>query len=379
MTDTLHDLGSGHDVVVVGGGLVGMALAHGLVRCGRGVTVLDEGDVAHRASRGNFALVWVQGKGFTMPAYAEWTLRSANLWGDFAADLAALTDIDVAYTQRGGFNVCLDGAELEERASRHARLHNQLPIAPGFEVLDRSALLDRLPAIGPDVVGGTYCRADGHVNVLRLFGALHHAAAVQGIRYQPNMAVEAIGPHPLGVSIRTSRGEIRARTVVLAAGLDNARLAPMVGLEAAVRPQRGQVMVTEKVAPFLDYPLGTVRQTDEGSVMIGDSKEEVGFDNGSDSRVLGVIADRAVRTFPLLAQAQVVRSWGALRVMSPDGNPIYDRSASLPAAYLATCHSGVTLAAVHAAVLAPHIADGTWPEELAPFSARRFSDVSQAA
>ena len=240
----MSDPGRNHDIVVVGGGLVGMALAHGLVRCGRGVTVLDEGDVAYRASRGNFALVWVQGKGFNMPAYAEWTLRSANLWGDFAVDLAALTGIDVAHTQRGGFNVCLDGAELEERASRHARLHNQLPIAPGFEVLDRSALLDRLPAIGPDVVGGTYCRADGHVNVLRLFGALHQAAAVQGIRYQPNTAVVAIGPHPLGVSIETSRGEIRARTVVLAAGLDNARLAPMVGLEAPVRPQRGQVMVT---------------------------------------------------------------------------------------------------------------------------------------
>lgn len=378
MNGPLHDPGSDHDVVVVGGGVVGMALAHGLVRRGRGVTVLDEGDVAHRASRGNFALVWVQGKGFTMPAYAEWTLRSADLWGDFAVELAGLTGIDVAYSRRGGFNVCLDGAELEERAARHSRLHNRLPAAPVVEVLDRSALLDKLPAIGPDVVGGTYCRADGHVNALRLFGALHEAAAVQGIRYRPNAAVAAIDPHPLGVSIRTNLGEIRARTVVLAAGLGNARLASMVGLDAPVRPQRGQVMVTEKVAPFLDHPLGTVRQTDEGSVMIGDSKEEVGFDNGSSSRVLGVIADRAVRTFPLLARARVVRSWGALRVMSPDGHPIYDRSTRLPA-YLVTCHSGVTLAAVHAAVLAPHIADGTWPEELVPFSARRFADVPQAA
>ncbi len=378
MTGPADEVGGDHDVVVVGGGVVGMALAHGLVRNGRGVTVLDEGDVAHRASRGNFALIWVQGKGFSMPAYADWTVRSADLWGGFAVELAGLTGIDVAYSRRGGFNVCLDGAELEERATRHKRLHNQLAAAPRFEVLDRAALRDRLPAIGPDVVGGTFCEADGHVNALRLFGALHEAASIQGVRYRPNVAVTGIEPHPLGVSVRTDQGEICARALVLAAGLGNARLAPMVGIEAPVRPQRGQVMVTEKVAPFLDYPLGTVRQTDEGGVMIGDSKEEVGLDNGSDSRVLGVIADRAVRTFPLLAGARIVRSWGALRVMSPDGNPIYDRSTSMPA-YLVTCHSGVTLAAVHARVLAAHIADGSWPEEFEQFSARRFGSVPQAA
>lgn len=378
MAGPVNAIGGDHDVVVVGGGVVGMALAHGIVRKGRSVTVLDEGDVAHRASRGNFALIWVQGKGFSMPAYADWTLRSADLWGDFAGELTGLTGIDVSYSRCGGFNVCLDGAELKERAARHKRLHNQLSAVPKFEVLDRAALKDKLPAIGPDVVGGTFCAADGHVNALRLFGALHEAASVQGVCYVPNVVVTGIEPHAVGVSIRTDQGELRARVVVLAAGLGNARLAPMVGIDAPVRPQRGQVMVTEKVARFLDYPLGTVRQTDEGGVMIGDSKEEVGLDNGSDSRVLGVIADRAVRTFPLLAGARIVRSWGALRVMSPDGSPIYDRSAKMPA-YLITCHSGVTLAAVHAVILAGHIADGSWPEGFEQFSARRFGSVSQAA
>lgn len=379
MIPLMQDDPDSHDVVVVGGGLVGMALAYGLARQGRGVTVLDEGDVAHRASRGNFALIWVQGKGLAMPAYADWTLRSADLWGDLAAGLSQETGFDLGYSRRGGFSLSLSAADLDDRAGRMTRLHNQLATPATFEVLDRSALRDRLPAIGPEVAGGIYCHADGHVNVLRLFGALHRAAVTQGIRYRPNTAVLDLARHPRGVAIRTGGGEIRARTVVLAAGLDNARLAPMAGLHAPVRPQRGQVIVTEKVAPFLDHPLGTVRQTDEGSVMIGDSKEEVGFDNGTQSRVLGGIADQAVRMFPLLARAQVVRSWGALRVMSPDGHPIYERSRTLPAAYLVTCHSGVTLAAAHAFVLAPQIAAGTWSEELAPFAAGRFADVPQAA
>ena len=94
-----------------------------------------------------------------------------------------------------------------------------------------------------------------------------------------------------GFRLRTPSGEHRAEKVVLAAGVANARLAPMVGLEARVRPQRGQIVVTERLARFLDYPVVTVRQTDEGSVMMGDSLEEVGFDDRPDSTgIVAVIA-----------------------------------------------------------------------------------------
>ena len=87
------------DVAVIGGGVVGMCMAHGLSGAGLAVTVLDEGDVAFRASRGNFALVWVRGKGLEMPAYARWTMRSSELWHDFAAGLADETGIDAGLTK----------------------------------------------------------------------------------------------------------------------------------------------------------------------------------------------------------------------------------------------------------------------------------------
>ena len=73
------------DFAVVGGGLVGTAVAWGLARLGRRVLVLDEGDVAHRASRGNFALVWVQSKGMGMPRYATWTRLSSDAWARFSS------------------------------------------------------------------------------------------------------------------------------------------------------------------------------------------------------------------------------------------------------------------------------------------------------
>jgi hydrogen cyanide synthase HcnC len=151
-----------------------------------------------------------------------------------------------------------------------------------------------------------------------------------------------------------------------------------VGLRAPVRPQRGQIVVTERAERFLDHPLVTVRQTDEGTVMLGDSAEEAGLDDGVGLGVSSAIASRAVRMFPLLKSLNVVRTWAGLRVMTQDGFPIYDESSSRPGAFLATCHSGVTLAAAHALVLAPMIAAGSLSADLDVFSARRF-DVQTAA
>jgi glycine/D-amino acid oxidase-like deaminating enzyme len=173
--------------------------------------------------------------------------------------------------------------------------------------------------------------------------------------------------------------EVRTGKIVLAAGLDNARLAPMVGLSAPVRPQRGHIAVTERVQAFLHYPMNTVRQTDEGGVMLGDSQEEKTDDAIVDMTVLAVIADRAARMFPRIGKLNVVRMWAALRVMTPDGFPIYDASTAAPGAFLATCHSGVTLAAAHALTLAPMIAAGTLSHVLEPFSAERFAHVPAAA
>ena len=361
------------DAAVVGGGLVGAAVARGLAGRGLSTVVLDEGDVAHRASRGNFALVWVQSKGLGMPRYGAWTRLSSDAWADFARELRDETGTDVAHHRPGGFSLALSEDELAKRQAAMARMHNQPGWAPyAFEVLDRAAVAREFPAIGPDVAGAVYCPLDGHVNSLRLFRALHEGFRARGGRYLPGRPVEGIARDGAGFRIETAEGPVLAGKVVLAAGIANARLAPMVGLSAPVRPQRGQVLVTERCAPFLSHPLVTLRQADEGSVMIGDSAEEAGLDERIGLGVLGAMAERAVRMFPRVGRLNVVRSWAALRVMTEDGFPVYDQSEQAPGAFLATCHSGVTLAAAHSGPLAAMVADGALAADMAPFSARRF-------
>jgi hydrogen cyanide synthase HcnC len=167
--------------------------------------------------------------------------------------------------------------------------------------------------------------------------------------------------------------------LVLASGLGNADLAPLVGLSAPLRPERGQILVTERTRQVLALPTHVVRQTEEGSLLLGDSKEDMGFDTLTQTpAIMRAIARRAVQTFPWIAELNIVRAWAALRVMSPDGKPIYDASERYPGATIANCHSGVTLAGSHASLLAPMIAAGALAPEMSPFSARRF-DVQKAA
>ncbi len=364
---------SGVDVAVIGGGLVGSAIACGLLRAGCRVAMLDEGDVAYRASRGNFALVWVQGKGMGLAPYAAWSRRSSDLWPELALSLQAETGIDLGYRRPGGFALALSEAELERRSTDLERLQSQAGMVPyDYEILDRPALAKVLPCIGPEVAGASYCPLDGDANSLRLFRALHTAFVRGGGRYLPCHAAERIVPGPGAFRIEAGETVLEAGRVVLAAGIGNARLAPMVGLDVPVRPQRGQIIVTERTAPFLHHPTSTVRQTDEGGVMIGDSLEEAGLDIRVGLGVLATMADRAVRMFPAIGRLNVVRTWAALRVMTPDGFPIYEESREAPGAFVCTCHSGVTLAAAHMLAVAPMIARGSLDPALAPFGTERL-------
>lgn len=364
------------DIAVIGGGVVGAAIAYGLVRAGVSVAVIDEGDAALRASRGNFGLVWVQGKGAGFTPYAHWTRRSADLWPDFAAELRAETGVDVAHRRPGGLEICLTEDEFRDAAAELEGLQAATDEAFDYEMLDVEALRDLVPAVSGQVVGASYSRLDGHVSPLMLLRALHAGLAGGGGRYLAWGPVREVRRAGGGFEIRGAGGDRHAcGRVVLAAGLGNRALAPMVGLAAPVRPVRGQILVTERVRPFLDLPTVLVRQTADGPVQIGDSHEDVGLDDGTTGGVMAAIAARAVATFPVLGDARIVRAWGALRIVTPDGAPIYDAGDH---AHLATCHSGITLAAAHARLVPDWVLGAAAAPSLHDFSARRF-DVPAAS
>jgi hydrogen cyanide synthase HcnC len=362
------------DLIVVGGGLVGGAIAWGARAAGASVVLLDEGDVAFRAARGNFGLVWVQSKGAGMPQYALWTRQSATLWPDLAARLQSETGISPALQQPGGLAFCLGDEEFEAREALLRRMHNESGDI-GTRMLSREQVREMVPGIGDAVTGASFCPADGHASPLQTLRAMHQ---VLGTAYRPNHRVTSISASPHDFAVTAGGQRFSASKLVIAAGLGSRALAPLVGLEMPVTPLQGQIIVTERMRPLLDYPTHLLRQTAEGSVMMGDSQEDVGFDIRTKIATLQRIGERNTRIFPALRDASIIRMWAALRVMSPDGFPIYEQSARFPGAFSATCHSGVTLAGAHALALAPAILSGALPAELDAFHSRRFSSQEAA-
>ena len=362
-----------YDFIVAGGGLVGSSISYGLAQQKYKVAVLDGGDRSFRASRGNFGLVWVQGKGWDFAPYAQWTGRAASLWPEFVDKLFGETGVVVDYQRSGGMHFCLNEEEWNEREQEMKKVSQHTEGSFEYEMLDHNQVKETIPQISDAVLGASYSAQDGHVNPLYLLQALQQGMDCHKVHYFPNQSIDRIESKQGGFFAHSTQGTLSAEKIVLCAGLNNRRLGEMLGMNIPVVVDRGQIMITERLQPFLNLPTLHVRQTAEGTVQIGYSHEDVGLDDGTSPSVLKKIASRAVLMFPFLARVQLVRAWGALRIMTPDHNPIYQQSADCPGAFTVTCHSGVTLAAMHAGPVAEWIGGSSRLDLINQFSTNRFN------
>lgn len=370
------------DVIVIGAGTVGAAIAYGLVGCGLRVTLLDGDDSGFRAARANFGLVWQQGKGHGMPAYQRATRESVNLWSDFETELSAVSGVDMHYEQNGGLVLCAGDAEMEKRRTSLSKLDADLRInRPDWEMLDRAELAKLFPKarLGDGITGASLGHRDGQANPLFLLAALHAGVVRRSGQLRAGCSVSRIVTEPGGgFTVETDTDRISASKVVISAGLGSKALAEQVGMDIPLRPQRGQILVTERVQPIFPLPMSGLRQTREGTIMIGATNEDVGHDVSVTAEAAAKLSRRALMRFPALQAVKLVRQWGGLRVLTPDEHPIYAESETSPGAFVAICHSGVTLAALHARALADDIAAGGLSSFFDEFHQRRF-DVPQAA
>jgi len=361
------------DYAIIGGGVVGLSVAFGLLQRGRSVTVIDGDDGSFRASRGNFGLVWVQSKGMKQPAYARWSQRSARAWAEFAAELADTTGFDAALEQKGGYDFHFSDETLAETVARYEVLKAKLGGDYPYEVLGHNELRREEPEVGPKVAGAILHHQDGHANPLKLLKGLAAGVRAKGGKVLTGKKVQSVSQNGQ-FEIHCADGTVvAAGKVVLSAGLGSAELGPKLGFKAPIRPQRGQVLITEKLPKILNRPSLIARQVDEGGIQIGATNEEVGLDDQVTAKGLAGLAAEAVAAYPVLAKAQLVRSWGALRVLSPDGLPIYQESPEMPGVFLVTCHSGITLAAAHARFLPDWLEKTDAAPDLEVFSEDRFA------
>ena len=360
------------DVIVIGGGLSGSAVALGLVREGTGkVMLFDEQLPTQRLSRGNFGLTWFMCKGATHPIYAQWSRLACQHWPDFATRLEEESGYNIELEWTGGavhaigeeeFKVHTDS--IEGLTAVCAQVGLDYPV----RMLDRQAFAELIPKIelGPDVSGAMYTPQQGHVNPLKLMAAMRAAFQNKGGTFVGGQTVSAILPQPGGaITLKTNTGDYQCAKLVVAAGHGSTRLLAPLGEKLHIFPQRGQLMVTQRHERVLPIPLLCVRQTPDGTFVIGLSTEDTAFDTRVTASAMQSQAANAVRVFPILGKVNWVRAWGAIRVMTPDGAPIYSRIPGHDNITVVALHSAVSLAPLAVNIVAPWIA-GTGDHELFP-------------
>jgi len=364
------------EVVVVGGGVIGVSLAYGMVKKGAKVILIDKVDNRLTASRGNFGLVWFQGKGKGMPRYVEWCIEAIERWPEFAGNLETETGFNLNYEKTGGLEICLGEEEYQERvnfieemsqASRSGRYD--------CEMISRKELQGMLPKIklGKEVSGASFCSHDGCVNPLNLLKAMNTSFQQKGGGYRPEQSVQKIECSSNDFKIETGTHSFNAQKLVIACGLMTTKLARMVGMKVPVIPERGQILVTERTSRVFNYPTAEIRQNYDGSFMLGSSHEAVGYNIETSYEVLQNIAKRAIRILPSLKNLQLIRSWAALRVLTPDQKPVYLESDQYPGAHAITSHSGVSLASIHSSILVEWILEERIPLGFTAFHPKRFN------
>jgi glycine/D-amino acid oxidase-like deaminating enzyme len=379
----------GNDVVVIGGGIVGVACAFFLARAGARVHVLERSHLAAGASgacEGN-VLAWDKEPQRELPL----AIRSAELWEGLAREL----ERDFEYDRKGSVVVAETEAELAASGELIDQLASQ---GVAGRPLDAAGLREEEPLCAPDLPGGALYPGDAQLEPRLATVALAEAARRLGASIELDAAVEGIerGRDGRATAVLTARGRVPAGAVVVAAGVWTPAVLASAGLSVPVKPRKGQILVLQRSPLRFRRKLSeagymaavhtddaalqvamVVESTHSGTILVGSSREHTGLDRSVDLAVAGAIARRAARFFPALREARLLRVYAGLRPFSPDHAPIIGPFGDAVNVCVATGHegAGIGLAPVTAELVTAWYTGATPPLPLEWYSPDRFSGV----
>jgi glycine oxidase len=365
------------DVVIIGGGVMGCAVAMRLAQRGIAVAVIERGIPGAEASSAAAGILGPQMEAEGPGPLLELGLKSRALYPSLAAELAAATGIDVGYVKSGVLAAALDDAGEAELAARRTW---QTARGLRVETVAGTALARLEPGLGPAVRGALRFPDDAQVNARELARAFSQAAAVAGARFLAGRYVRRVLVEDgAAVGVELDGESLPAGAVVVAAGSWSG-LVEGAGVPATlVRPARGQLVAIETRPPLLRHVVavhgrGYLVPRRDGTVLAGSTVEMAGFRKEVTVAGLAEILNLARTLVPALADAPVTSSWSNFRPYTEDHLPVLGRT-PVRNLVLATGHfrNGILLAPVTAQAIAELVATGESSVDLAAFSIDRFA------
>ncbi|WP_219838504.1 FAD-binding oxidoreductase [Paenibacillus sp. R14(2021)] len=355
------------EVVIIGGGIIGMAIAYYTAKLGMEVVVVEQGEIGGGTSSkcdGNILAI-DKDPGFD----SQMSLKSQELISALVHEL----DEEFEYRAPGSILVC---ESEEEMIAAERWVRRQQEAGLSFKMLDQKDLRDEWPYMASDLLGGLECATDSTVNPVLLTYSLAATARRYGARLLTHTEVFSIllDEKRRACGVETSKGTIYANHVIVAAGVWTKKIIGSIGLDLPIEPRKGHILVASrstnigkrkvmefgyliskfggkrKVDPEIEkYGIALVFEpTASQNFLIGSSRQFVGMNTRVDQHVIRLIAERAIRFFPVIEHIPMLRTYAGLRPWTPDHLPIVGHVDEVPGLYVAAGHEGdgISLAAV---------------------------------
>jgi glycine/D-amino acid oxidase-like deaminating enzyme len=378
------------DLVVVGAGMTGAACAWYAARAGLRVAVVDRGAVAGGTTGAGEGNLLVSDK--EPGPELDLAMLSTRLWRELAEEAGFAADIE--YEVKGGLVVA---AQPEGFAALEAFARQQRRSGVVAESVAADALPELEPHLSRELAGGFYYPQDAQVQPARAAALLIRDARRMGATLHTGTTVTGLTRGAGGevTGVVTDRGTLRASWVLNAAGTWGGEIAKLADVRLPVLPRRGFVLVTEPLPRLVRHKVyaadyvadvasgsaalqasAVVEGTAAGPVLIGASRERVGFDRGFSLEVARLLARRAIELFPALEQVRVMRSYLGFRPYMPDHLPAIGPDPRAPGLVHACGHEGAGIGLAPATGhLISLLLTGQRPAlDPAPFRPERFGD-----
>lgn len=376
----------GFDVLIVGGGVIGLSLAWELAQHDARVCVVDQGSLANEASWAGAGMI---------PAGAapsKWRLASAveqleglsqSLQAEWHKKLLDQTGIDNEYRQCGAVQLAFTENEVESLRSNVARWQT---LGINCDELDATTLFDLEPALtasAPQFTSAYVLPDEAQIRNPRHLRALVEACHSQGVDLRPNTEVTSFETRYARVArVMTEAGPLEAGQICLTTGCWSGKLARELGIELPVRPIRGQIALLEGPPGLLKRnicvgPRYLVPRRD-GHVLIGSTQEDAGFEKATTEQALNELREFAAVVAPETADLPLKSSWSGLRPATPDNQPYLGRVPHLDNAWLATGHfrAGLQLSPATAVVMRAMMLEQQSPIDISSLGLERTKTLA---
>ena len=382
------------DVIVIGGGIVGAFASYYLVKEGLEVLLVDKGSIASGTSCAGEGGIAITNK--TVGKDMELATESLRLYSQLSEEIGD----EMEFRKTGGMSLAETEKDAEILKAR-LKLHSSLGIKTRW--MDQKETIEVEPCLSPHIVGSSICEIEGQINPMGTIFSILQRSKKMGLKVSPFSRVSAIKCNKERVvSVEIGDKTVFTSMVVNAAGPWAPEIGEMVGIKIPISPRRGILLVTEPLPPtvrhfinelsYLSMKLSpeemarspddrfqkgvgfVLEQTKHGNLILGSSRQFVGYRKNVDITVIQHIVRRAIHFAPMFKQVKIIRTYAGLRPYTPDNLPIIGAVPGLEGFMIAAGHegSGMTLGPITGKLISECIVGKTPTIPIDKFNISRF-------